>query len=70
MDHSREAILHAQKIANLFVDEARLSENRFSYVSQEVEAINKILNNDAFLMTLPLVESDTSNQIRTEVLLF
>jgi hypothetical protein len=70
VDHSREAILHAQKIANLFVDEARLSENRFSYVSQEVEAINKILNNDAFLMTLPLVESDTSNQIRTEVLLF
>ena len=29
VDHSREAILHAQKIANLFVDEARLSGNRF-----------------------------------------
>ena len=26
-DHSREAILHSQKIANLFVDEARLSDN-------------------------------------------
>lgn len=27
IDHSREAIMHAQKIANLFIDEARLSGN-------------------------------------------
>jgi len=26
-DHSREAMLHAQKVANLFIDEARLSSN-------------------------------------------
>ena len=32
VDHSREAILHAQKIGNLFVDEARLSSNRYDYV--------------------------------------
>jgi hypothetical protein len=42
-DHSRESILHAQKIANLFVDEARLSKNRFEFVSYEVEALQKIL---------------------------
>jgi len=70
VDHSREAIVHAQKIANLFVDEARLSGNRFQYVAHEVEAINKIQNLDAVLMTLPLVESDPSNLIRTEVFLF
>jgi hypothetical protein len=70
VDHSREAILHAQKIANLFVDEARLSGNRFQYVSNEVEAINKILNNDPHLMNLPLSESNPNNLIRTEVFLF
>ena len=70
VDHSREAIMHAQKIANLFVDEARLSSNRYSYVSHEVEAINKILNNDPYLMTLPLSESNPDKLIRTEVFLF
>lgn len=38
-DHSRNAIVHAQKIGNLFVDEARLSSNEYSYVAEEVEAI-------------------------------
>lgn len=33
VDHSREAILHAQKIGNLFVDESRLSLNRYDFVS-------------------------------------
>lgn len=41
-DHSREAILHAQKIANLFVDEARLSGNEYPFVSTEQDAIAKI----------------------------
>jgi hypothetical protein len=70
IDHSREAILHAQRIGNLFVDEARLSSNRFTYVSHEVEALNSILNNDAFLMQVPLAESNPSKTMRTEVLLF
>jgi hypothetical protein len=39
-DHSRNAIIHAQKIGNLFVDEARLSTHEFSYVGEEVAAIN------------------------------
>ena len=41
-DHSRNAIIHAQKIANLFVDEARLSSNEFQYVAEEVAAINQM----------------------------
>jgi len=32
VDHSREAIRMAQRIANLFVDEARLSSNRYPYL--------------------------------------
>lgn len=56
VDHSRESILHAQKIANLFVDEARLSDNRFEYISHEVEALDLIQNNDAHLFKVPLFE--------------
>ena len=56
-DHSREAIKHAQKLANLFVDEARLSENEFDFVNDEVQAINSISNNDAHLFEVPLVQS-------------
>ena len=32
VDHSREAIMHAQNIVNLFVDEARLSGNEYPYI--------------------------------------
>jgi hypothetical protein len=70
IDHSREAILHAQRIANLFIDEARLSANRFDFVADEVKALNEILNNDAYMMSLPLIASDPNNLIRTEVILF
>ena len=56
-DHSREAISHAQKLANLFVDEARLSENEFDFVNDEVQAINSISDNDAFLFEVPIVQS-------------
>lgn len=69
VDHSREAVLHAQRIANLFVDEARLSGNRFEFVSHEVDAINEINNSDAFLMTIPIKESQQKKMIRTEVIL-
>ena len=54
VDHSREAIQHAQKLANFFVDEARLSGNTYFYISMEVEAMNKISNNDPFLVKIPL----------------
>jgi len=55
IDHSREAIMHAQKLANLFVDEARMSANEFGFVVDEVNAINSIFNNDANLVEIPIV---------------
>lgn len=54
-DHSREAILHSQKIANLFVDEARLSDNQFNYVTIEQDYLNLIGSTDAFQVEIPLV---------------
>ena len=40
LDQSRDAIAHAQKLANLFVDEARMSSNEFQFVQQELDALN------------------------------
>lgn len=48
-------MLHAQKIGNLFVDEARLSSNRYSFISYERSDINKIKDNDAHLLEVPIV---------------
>ena len=54
-DHSREALIHAQKVANLFVDEARLSGNQFPYISEEQDYLNLINNNDSFMVEVPLI---------------
>ena len=69
-DHSREAIIHAQKIANLFIDEARLSTNYFSYVSQEVDALGEIAENDIFLVEVPVMEGRDHEKVWTEVYFF
>lgn len=69
-DHSREAIMHAQKIANLFIDEARLSDNQFGFVAEEQRYTDLITNNDAHLVELPLIQSNNENTIRTELYLF
>ena len=68
-DHSRNAIIHAQKIGNLFVDEARLSTNEYSYVAEEVADINLLLENDAHRVEIPIVQSKRQT-IRTELYLF
>ena len=68
-DHSREAILHAQKLANLFVDEARLSTNMFPIVSEEQKYTNLINNVDPHLVEVPLIQSQKET-IRTELYLF
>ena len=57
VDHSREAISHAQKLVNLFVDEARMSSNEFDFIIDEVNAINSIYNNDPSLVQIPVVQS-------------
>ncbi len=46
--------MHAQRIANLFVDEARLSGNEYQYVVYEFDDLNKLNNNDAYLVRVPL----------------
>ena len=70
VDHSREAILHAQKLANLFVDEARLSGNMYDFVSQEADALRILLQSDSHLAEVPLVQSQDDLTIRTELYLF
>ena len=50
--------MHAQKIANLFIDEARLSTNQYNYVAFETADLNKIRDNDAHLIEVPIVKRD------------
>ena len=54
LDQSREAIIHAQKIANLFVDEARMSGNEFKYIDDEKKHLNKLSENDTYLVKVPI----------------
>lgn len=54
-DHSKDAIHHAQKIANLFIDEARLSSNEFKYVGHESDFLNLIKDNDPLHFEVPLI---------------
>ena len=70
MDHSREAIMHAQKMANLFVDEARLSGHLYRYVSYEMNAVAKLTDADTHLVEVPLIMSNPSRTIRTEIYVF
>uniref|UniRef100_A0A7S3IGW8 Uncharacterized protein n=1 Tax=Strombidium inclinatum TaxID=197538 RepID=A0A7S3IGW8_9SPIT len=69
IDHSREAVIHAQKLANLFVDEARLSPHEYAFVSDEVKAVDLIAENDLFSVQVPLWE-DSISLVRTEIYLF
>jgi hypothetical protein len=70
VDHSRESVMHAQKLANFFVDEARLSGNEFKYVKEEHTYLDMIYNNDLFKFEVPLIQSDDENTIRTQLYLF
>ena len=73
VDHSRASIEHAQHIANLIVDEARLSGNRYEFTKDETA---KLLRNwDVQLLTLPTPhefteKKDYSGEYRTEIYLF
>ena len=58
IDHSREAVLEAQRIANFFIDEARLSGNKFH---------NK--KDDAFIVEKDIQQENGENQIM-ELFLF
>ena len=73
MDHSRASIEHAQHIANLLVDEARLSGNRYEYTNDETSKL--LTNHDVQLVSLPTPHAFTENkdysaEYRTEIYLF
>ena len=73
VDHHKKSIQHAQKIANLIVDEARLSENRYKWTNDETDRLIK--NHDVHFVDLPSPHSfiETKNYdstYRTELYLF
>ncbi len=73
MDHSRKSIEHAQHVANMIVDEARLSPNRYSYTNDETERL--VTNYDIELVTLPSPHAFSEDKnhhqdYRTEMYLF
>jgi len=73
LDHSRASVEHAQHIANLIVDEARLSSNKYAYTNDETAKL--ISNYDMQMVTLPSPHNFTSdkeysNDYRTEIYLF
>ena len=61
IDHSREAVLEAQRIANFFIDEARLSGNKFHNRKEEEKAL--IGNYDAFIVERDIQQENGENQI-------
>ena len=51
VDHSKFAVSHAQHVANLIVDEARLSGNFYEWTNEEQKAL--LSNTDATSVSLP-----------------
>ena len=65
VDHSRYSLKHAQKLANFFVDEARLSPN--SFIQKEMEKKALIQNFDSQIVEFL---SDDGQVRKTEVYIF
>lgn len=70
VDHSREAISHALLIGNLFVDESRLSPNRYRFVIDEIESVDLIQSNDLYQIRVPVSARHPEILIRSEVYFF
>lgn len=51
VDHHKKSIQHAQRIANLIVDEARLSGNRYKWTNTENDRL--ITNQDVSFVEVP-----------------
>ena len=73
VDHHKKSIQHAQRIANLVVDEARLSSNRYKWTNTETERL--IQNHDVQFVNLPTPHEFTSSKdyddaYRTELYFF
>jgi len=73
VDHSRPAIAYAQHVANLVVDEARLSPNFFEYTNDETAALISNSNSHSVRLPTPHVfehEQELHDFYRTEVFFF
>lgn len=68
VDRSAHSIDHAQHIANLIVDEARLSGNRYEWTNNEAKRL--LSNNDITRMELPADHTCAKNKVMTEMYLF
>ena len=73
VDHHKKSIQHAQRIANLIVDEARLSVNRYKWTNDESERL--IQNHDVQFVEMPTPHvfnssKDYDDSYRTELYFF
>ena len=70
VDHHKKSIQHAQRIANLIVDEARLSPNRYKWTNDETDRLIK--HHDTEILELPAHVSvaDLEETYRSEMYLF
>lgn len=73
VDHSKLSIEHAQHVANLIVDEARLSSNRFMYTNEESRRLISNMVPESLTLPTPIAypgEKEYGDFYRTELYLF
>ena len=73
VDHSKLSIEHAMHVANLIVDEARLSGNRFKYTNEESKRLISNVVPETFTLRSPILypgEKEVNDFYRTELYLF
>ena len=73
VDHSRLSIEHAMHVANLIVDEARLSSNRFAVTNEETKRLINNVVPESYTLKTPHAfptEKDYDDFYRTELYLF
>jgi len=68
VDRSAQSIDHAQHVANLIVDESRLSGNKYEYTNKEAQRL--LTNNDVVRMELPADHTCAKGKVMTEMYLF
>ena len=73
VDHSKLSIEHAMHVANLIVDEARLSSNRFATTNEESRRLISNMVPETYTLPTPLAypsEKEYGDFYRTELYLF
>ena len=73
VDHSKLSIEHSMHVANLIVDEARLSANRFKFTNEESKRLISNAVPETYTLSSPVLypgEKDVNDFYRTELYLF